>query len=256
MLDRVSVKVANLLAAADPAAASYNTANSPSITLDIVSKAKALDAELLLWWESLPRDWIPISVFKRDIPQEVIDVGLYGDSCNIYPDIIICSTINDWRIARLKVLVRIAQLGGEEDKAQAFSTIQDLADGICATIPFCLGNRTRPLPIRMGGAVYPSLPNDSVRQSHHITAAAWGGWYLCMPMTEVLKVGMYLREGQQEWMLAQLARLATAYDIDPEDQLKNARLREHWTSIHGYKSQSLVDQRASVPGVSQMKTIA
>ncbi|KAL9131458.1 MAG: hypothetical protein Q9217_000606 [Psora testacea] len=182
----------------------------------ILSTAKAADAELAMWQDVIPPNWTPIPVSRDHVPNEVIEAGLYGQTCDVYQDIITCSTWNDWRTARLKVLGLIARCTISEERANAINTIQELVDAICASIPFCLGSRTTPASLHAADIIYPTIPGQKTCKLHYLTAAARGGWYLFAPMKQVMAVGLYLRQGQMMWMDSQLQRLATIYDIIPE----------------------------------------
>ena len=222
----MSVEVADLLA---------DAAHIPPKTIDpfdnedeiftraheLLERAQAIEANLLSWPDVLPLHWYPVRVFKDDIPQEVIDAGVYGDSCDVYPDIMVCTTWNDWRVARLKVLRLIAklyhmsnQVGGEND-TQVISGIQQLVDGICASIPFCLGSRTEPVPLYEAKVVYPGPKGCLKAKEHQKTAIAYGGWYLFVPFKVTMELGEYISKGQQEWVRLQLNRLARMYDVKP-----------------------------------------
>ena len=226
LLDLMSLEVADLLADAAHMSpkvidSSDSEDKSTSDTDDMLERARVIDARLASWPETLPLHWYPVQVFKDTIPQEVIDAGIYGDSCEIYPDVMICSIWNDWRVARLKVLRLIARLrlvsalnGGEID-IQIISEIQQLVDGICASIPFCLGSRTEPEPLYEAKVVYPGVKGRVKSKEHQKTASAYGGWYLFSPFKETMQLGPYIGKGQHEWLRLQLFRLARMYDIIP-----------------------------------------
>lgn len=226
LLDLMSVEVADLLAdsaqtppkvinLSDEEDESSNDAN------ELLERAQAIDASLASWPETLPLHWYPVRVSKDTIPQEVIDAGIYEESCEIYPDIMVCSTWNDWRVARLKVLRLIAKLrfvtsvDRGETGAQIIDEIQQLVDGICASVPYCLGSRTEPAPLYQADVIYPGLKGRLDSKEHQKTASAYGGWYLFSPFKETMQMGPYIGQGQQEWLQLQLWRLAKLYDIEP-----------------------------------------
>ena len=222
----MSVEVADLLADAahTPSKTVDSTDNEDEISIrahELLERAQATEAKLLSWPDAIPLHWYPVRVFKDDIPQEVIDAGIYGDSCDVYPDIMVCTTWNDWRVARLKVLRLIAKLYpisnlvGGETGTQIISEIQQLVDGICASIPFCLGSRTEPVPLYEAKVVYPG-PKDCLKANEHQkTAIAYGGWYLFIPFKVTMELGEYINKSQQEWLRLQLYRLARMYDVKP-----------------------------------------
>ena len=222
----MSVEVADLLAdAANTPPKVIDSMNSEdrlsNVIDELLERAQAVDSRLASWPMTLPLHWHPVRAFKDNIPREVIDAGLYGDSCEIYPDVMICSIWNDWRVARLKVLRLIAQLclvstvDGGETVTRMISEIQQLVDGICASIPFCLGSRTEPTPLYEAKVIYPGLKGELDSREHQKTASAYGGWYLFSPFKMTMELGPYISKGQQEWLRAQLYRLARMYDIKP-----------------------------------------
>lgn len=190
------------------------------MTHDMLAHAYAVDARLATWPDIVPAHWRPNQIFADTIPPEVFNAGVYRDSCDIYPDIMICSTWNDWRVARLKVLHLIAKLRPfmplmyDKSKDGVTNDIQRLVDGICASIPFCLGSRTEPASIYEPSVIYPGIGGRSTSEEHQKTAGAYGGWYLFSPFKETMNLADYLREGQVEWLQGQLMRLAKIYDIE------------------------------------------
>ncbi len=122
-------------------------------------------------------------------------------------------------MSRLKVLAIIAQLSlpTSTEALYAIERIQELVDAICASIPYCLGDRVVPTPLYSMEANYPTIDGQPAKGDHHRTAAALGGWFLFSPMKEVMQVGRWLRPGQMAWTGMQLQRLATVYDVEPEE---------------------------------------
>ena len=226
LLDLMTVEVAELLADATIAPCKVvdlddEEDGSWKCTDELLERAQAVDAGLATWPETLPLHWHPVRVSKDTIPKEVIDAGAYRDSCEVYPDIMICSTWNDWRVARLKVLRLIARLqtvsafSRGEAGATIINEIQQLVDGVCASIPFCLGNRTEPAPFYEADVIYPGLEARLKSKEHQKTAMAYGGWYLFSPLKESRETGPYISKEQHEWLELQLWRLARIYDITP-----------------------------------------
>ena len=220
------VEVADLLADAahtHPRVIELNDEEDESSkgTDELLERAQAIDAGLASWPETLPLHWYPVRVYRDTIPQKVIDAGIYEDSCDIYPDVMICSTWNDWRVARLKVLRLIAKLrlvkslDRDETDAHVINEIQQLVNGICASVPFCLGSRTEPTPFYQSEVVYPGIKGCLNSKEHQKTASAYGGWYLFSPFKETIQMGPYISEGQREWLLRQLFRLAKLSDVEP-----------------------------------------
>lgn len=220
LLDCMCVEVANLLAHADQTSAkvfdfNHDETRRANDTSDLVRRAELVDAKLAMWPDMLSSNWSPVRVLADAIPQDVVGAGLYGDSCDVYADIIICSTWNDWRQTRLKVLALIVRLGDNDSRAVAITTIQQLADDICASVPFSLGSRVKISAMYAADANYPCVAGQRVSMAHQQRAAAVGGWNLFSPLKGMFHLGMYLRKGQGEWVGRQLIRLATIYNIRP-----------------------------------------
>ena len=146
-------------------------------------------------------------------------VLFYHENCDIYTDIIVCSTWNSYRVSRVKVLTVLAELSSPSsaELVPTLEKMQELADDICASVPFSMGDRIRPSPLYSMEANYPTIAGRPLKEHHHRTAAAFGGWYLLGPMKEMMRVGRWLRPGQMAWIGTQLQRLATVYDVDPEE---------------------------------------
>lgn len=219
-LDAMFVEVANLLADGERPSALITELDSDEIepifdTVDFLERAEATDSRLATWPDSVPANWIPIQVPAARVPESVVDASFYGDSCDVYPDIIICSTWNEWRVARLKVLGLIASAGNYAAKYQAMQTIQQMADGICASVPFSLGDRTALCQLYDAQVTYPTYPGRASSKEHQRTASAYGPWYLFAPFKQLIQVAMYLREGQRDWVRKQLFRLAFISDVTP-----------------------------------------
>lgn len=203
ILDLMSIDVANVLAFEKSEAMVGPIPN-------LIRMAKAADKRLATWPTLVPPEWLPKNLSRKAVPLSVANAGLYGDSCDIYLDVLVCCTWNDWRTARLKLLTLIAKYEPDES---IFSSIQELADAICATFPFLLGDRRTPAPLFAANITYPSLEGKSVPKAHHQTAAGFGGWYMLTPLRQVISVGEYLRDGQLAWIRSQGQRLANIYDV-------------------------------------------
>jgi hypothetical protein len=124
----------------------------------------------------------------------------------------------------------------------AADMIQTLADAFCASIPSHLGNKNSTVPPdRLEGVEFPhltardenglkALPPNAIgysvqmsKEEHYRLAAAIGGWYVLIPLGDILKATAptakdielgfppLLREGQTEWIFAQLERLKKIY---------------------------------------------
>ena len=228
LIDQLSLEIPNLIVAAslhranglrDPRSAFIRgTVGCDKAT--IIIKALVLDAKLSTWPSAIPPTWAPVNVSINAIPNSIkVNSFIYQDYCEVYHDVMVGTTWNSYRVSRLKILAVVAQLSSHasSEHVSAVEKIQDLADDICASIPFCLGNRVGPAPLYSMEAEYPTTDDAPAKEYHHRTAAAFGGWYLLSPMKEVMAVGMWLRPGQMAWVGTQLQRLAEIYDVEPQD---------------------------------------
>lgn len=122
----------------------------------------------------------------------------------------------------MKVQKIIFRLSAENQSFQSSSMafIQSLADDICGSIPFILGDRTNPGPIGDKTVQYPYIDGQPVPQNHYWMAPAVGGFNLVdgfggpqslSPLGEVLFTES-LRDGQREWVARQLKRIAKVYN--------------------------------------------
>jgi len=82
----------------------------------------------------------------------------------------------------IKLHKMILRLSPNDSNSLAHSTtmIQILADEICASIPFILGDRVEPGSIGDENVQYPYLEGESVPKSHYWMAPAVGGFNLSM----------------------------------------------------------------------------
>ncbi len=209
LLDWMSVEVANVLAF--EAAITASKIEDPSISVaDLLVQAKAVNRGLERWTDVIPRDWFPVSVPVEAVPQSVQDAGIYGDACDIYPDIMVAILWNDWRWTRLRVLAILARHG---DDQKTLATMQTLADDVCASIPFCFGDRMALTPMFAAKDKYPCAEGRALPKAHPQNAAAFGGWYTITPLKETLQVARFLRKGQVNWIREQLQRLARIYNV-------------------------------------------
>ena len=226
LLDQMCIDIPNLLVAASRYQEEVQRVEidqpTPEHTLSqakarIITKALAIDAKLSTWPSSIPATWTPLRLSVQNVPNPITKIGgLYQSHCDLYPDIVVSETWNTYRTSRLKVLDVVAQLSPQH-RPTTVEMIQELADAICASVPYGMGDRTDPVPLHSMEATYPTSDGRPPSEEQHRAAVALGGWYLFPPMKQVMQVGRWLRPGQLAWMGAQLERLARVYDVDPVD---------------------------------------
>lgn len=220
-LEDIEIEVANLQALASRLN-SDTTVPDLSI-LGILKEATELDQRLLAWTSTLPDDWAPTQVSGLEcIPQSVRDAGLYQDHCDIYKNIFIVSTFNSYCCSRIKlqltILACLKHLNSSSFNTvsvTALEIIQELADTICASILYHLGDRTTIGRIDDKTVQYPHIAGLPVRNGHPVGAAAFGGWLLTARLSELLSPRVPLRVGQRQWIGGQMQRVMKIYAIQP-----------------------------------------
>ncbi|KAI4177323.1 MAG: hypothetical protein LQ346_007697, partial [Caloplaca aetnensis] len=213
LLNGMRLQAANVLADASQWLSLNNSDDrSDERRTEILSRAKFVDSRLATWPSLMPRDCWPVPVERRVIPQEIIDAGLHGDHCDIYPDTTICDTWLMWHSTRLQLFGLIADVSEAELKHNAVRSCQQGANDIFAAVPFMLGSKTMPADMFDTGFKYPCLPGKTVSVDHYHSAAAFGGHLLFSPLTAILERTRHLRPDQAQFALQQIQRIGRLYD--------------------------------------------
>lgn len=215
-LDELDITLANICAAVSRIS---NNDESQERALDLLSKAYELDQQYQSWADTAPSGWIVQVSGLECIPLSVQRSGLYQDHCHVYQSIFVAHTFNTYRVSRIKlqeaIVVCLAHLGDNATNTAtlaAYATIQRLADDICASVPYHLGNRMNFARIDDKAVEYPHLRGQLKTDDEHIAgAAAMGGWSLAAQLVKVLKLQTPLRDGQRQWIGGQLQRLVRIY---------------------------------------------
>ncbi|KAL8992116.1 MAG: hypothetical protein Q9169_007361 [Polycauliona sp. 2 TL-2023] len=216
-LEEINVRVANLqVSALDLEAGSAGTPVSAS---ELLAKANELDERLAAWFIDLPEEWVPTIIWDLEtIPPSVRNAGLYQDHCTIHKDMWTADTINIHSCSRIKIgLVMLQCLEHENDpvanvaRIKAQNTLQALADTICASVPYHLGDRVGLRRIDDTSVQYPHVKGEATPDEHYVTAAAYGGMFLMKRLAELLQLAPYLRAGQVPWILGQMGRIKKVY---------------------------------------------
>jgi hypothetical protein len=186
--------------------------------------AMQLDQRLSAWLTTVP-SWIPTRGFGLEcIPQTVRDAGIYQDFCDIYRSVFVADQINSQRCSRIRIHLSILtclQVFKPEDwdslSAGSFVAIQELADNICACVPFYLGNRVNFTRLDDKTVEYPHIAGVAVPDNHHTEAAAFAGWFLAGRLVELLSPRLLLRDGQKLLISGQMQRLKRLYAIEERE---------------------------------------
>ena len=186
-LDNINIDLANLEAVAQRRIVLLPIFKSPLDPHDILNKARDIERQLGEWCGTLPHSWLPLRMVGEDsIPPTIKSAGLYQNHCHIYPSISIASTWNKQRIALIKVqsliLEQLAQHSPSDEnifaRTASENRVQQLADDICASVPFSLGDKTTPGAIGDRRIRYPHAPGKKVSSGHYQMAPALGGFWL------------------------------------------------------------------------------
>ena len=192
-----------------------------SQTQHILAAATNIDRRLKAWRESVPKTWTPTRVFgDQYIPPSVQKAGLYQQHCDVYPTLFLVILWNKYRQSLIEVTRIIVKCLDENPSSfnitqqeTCRNNIQRLADDICASIPFFLGDRTQPGNPGDLLVKYPRAPGTPHIKDHYQTGPTMGGWSILAPIATLLKMDIKLREGQRQWLAGQLARTARVYRI-------------------------------------------
>ncbi|KAL8972360.1 MAG: hypothetical protein Q9197_002808 [Variospora fuerteventurae] len=216
-LEAINVEVANLQVSALGLTADTEGLNVS--VLELLGKARELDMRLVAWTTIMPDEWAPMIIWDPEtIPRSVRDAGLYQNHCSIHQSIWTADILNLHCISRIKTrLVILACLEHLNDlvfdmtRTNALTSVQDLADTICASVPYHLGDRVEPRRIDDRHVQYPCVGDSGTPDMHCTMAAAYGGVLLTKRLAELLKLGPLLRPGQQQWILSQMGRIKKIY---------------------------------------------
>ncbi|RAH65133.1 DUF3433 domain-containing protein [Aspergillus aculeatinus CBS 121060] len=176
---------------------------------EILARARRLDTKLVAWTHALPSHWHPVSATM--ILDSIRKAGMYKNRCDCYADIWIASTWNFYRDSRIVIqniildCLRLLPPPIRTDDIQsALNTIQDLATGICATIPYFLGSQSKPAQMGMEKIDYPEADARRVTAGHRQTSPLLGGW---LASTNLFNMTMLpLTDELHAWILEQKQR--------------------------------------------------
>ncbi|KAB5526421.1 hypothetical protein GE09DRAFT_1207626 [Coniochaeta sp. 2T2.1] len=222
---------------------------------ELRAEAKRIDEQLLAWAQSVPHHWNPPRLESgRDIDSSI---PTYRSICEVCPSCPIANFWNLWRFQRfllvkitlgsLNTILSQGPLGSAEDRIfsseieeliNCKQTIQEIVDSVCYSVPFYLGNRTKPASItdftdpEIQLPSYHPLPSDDAgglgdqvpdfktycdEYRRHVIAQ--GPWHAMSPLSRLLTllsedrygqlIARFLRPGQHEWIREQFLRVTT-----------------------------------------------
>jgi hypothetical protein len=215
----------------------------------LLDEIQRLDECLLLWQGNVSRFWGP---FNWTPPGMIFPpIQAFQGSCHVYTSITAARRINDSRSHRLTLALISLKLISERGKSNPefcksdpsqssvhviVNRIQWLVDGICASIPFCLGNRSRVGTLRdfsdatwtfptchdmseMYG-LYGRLAEPKGLESpsdHHSHALTQGSWLMLSNLALLVKTltpTFQLKDGQLPWICQQYLRNLSLNSIE------------------------------------------
>lgn len=212
-LDDLSLELAGLQAEAMQAT-TVTFRDLDAIT-GILQRALDLDNRFSQWEASLPVDWTPVRVTGDDcIPASVRLAGLYQDYCYVYRSMFDANVWNAFYSSRIKLQLTIVSclehLHNDQTApllAGPLEMVQELADTLCASVPFQLGDRLARRRIDDNSIRFPTFPQQPPPEGHHTASSAFGGFFVCMQLPDLLSPRVPLRPGQKQWVGSQLGRI-------------------------------------------------
>ena len=184
----------------------------------LTCSAMGVQKRLMDWVCGVPKEWIPKQAADKS-PATISKFQAYSTRMDIYPDIWVVSILNTYRVLHITVQMVIATCS----KKMMYTapdvvrypdpipiTIQELVDDICASVPFCLGDRTKEeLDEKIE---YPCAEGSAIPEDHRQAAPNLSGWFLIGPIKGCLMVEG-LQEDQSEWLRSQMRRIAKFYGL-------------------------------------------
>ncbi|KAF3392935.1 hypothetical protein DPV78_010132 [Talaromyces pinophilus] len=221
-----------------------------------MAEAKYIDEQLLDWARNVPDYWQPVKLISgQDIDPSI---PTYRSVCEVYPTCQIATIWNLWRVQRL-LLIKIffnslykilygrhsestddQILTENRDIAECTRILQELVDSVCYSVPFCLGNRTKPSSIAdftdpailfpSDNILFPENGNALNQQSHDLKMSrdeyrrhivSQGLWSIMSPLSCLMTFFLeddrammaFLRPGQHEWIREQFLRVSVLLRI-------------------------------------------
>ncbi|KAL8887393.1 MAG: hypothetical protein Q9215_005030 [Flavoplaca cf. flavocitrina] len=214
-LGAINMEVANL----QVSAVQLKTPRTAALVPGLLAKAIELDRRLIAWTATIPDEWVPTHIWDLEsIPHSIREAGFYGNHCTVHRSIWTADTLNLHCTSRITVgLVILTCLEHVQDSVmditwmETLTILQSLADTVCASIPFHLGDRTEVRRIDDKNIQYPQIGENLTPDEHYVAAAAFGGIFLMHRFVELLKLAPFLRPGQLPWILGQMGRIKKIY---------------------------------------------
>lgn len=265
LLDIIGVSVASLQHDfCDP---SLTTCARPSKLRELRERVQMLDMQLQDWLKSVPPLWRQRRLQSREDVDPSIET--YRDACDIYPSIQIANIWNTWRIYRLILeqaksrLTKLPTLSWDGVSStrshmsprETTRDVQELVNSICYSIPFYLGNCTRPgilLNMQSPRNKFPSYhdlsPSDEAflnykssdqyvsRFDHFCHVNLHGSLHVISVLSQLIGIftrernpngDFSMREEQEHWVAGQLIRALYLMNMTPGCSSKETKPLDH-----------------------------
>ncbi|THX19991.1 hypothetical protein D6D17_00942 [Aureobasidium pullulans] len=246
-LDTLGIQVADLQFRATAFQGGTTLCLSPTEIDTLLDDIQHLDDSLMLWQGNVSRFWGPFSWSPPGIIFPPIQA--FQGSCHVYTSVTAARRMNDSRSHRLTLALISLKLNAEREKSieevcksnssqsgvqVLVKRIQWLVDGICGSVPFCLGNRSRVGTVLDFGDptwIFPTchdmsemyglygrpaepkgLESVADHYSHAITQGSWlmlSNLALLVAMflsNKTLTLSFPLKDGQLPWICQQYLR--------------------------------------------------
>ena len=198
-------------------------AHMDSFAMEVLAKSNELDGRLVSWAADIPERWVPAYIWDpEDVPENVREAGFYRTPCIVYSSVWIANFLNVHASLRIKVQLVVlnainflANPTFDPAKMRACENIQDLADAICCSVPYFLGDRLKDGRIDDKSAQYPTIGDNLTPADHYDTASAFSGIFLTQRLGALMMPGLPMREGQREWIFGQMRRIRRIYRAIP-----------------------------------------
>ncbi|KAG8532498.1 uncharacterized protein KY384_002375 [Bacidia gigantensis] len=257
-LTSVTINIADLRSCAQSALILPHSQAAEQEVNDLIEYAISIDLLVAAWAESLPDSWRWQRATGFDMPmQQTPSLNVdntayqYLDKSDVYTDLWVLSVWNQYRSARIRIqsiiLSCIHYLGAAHEAQWYWRSIyakmiaQEMADELCASVPFALGTKVSGGPGERDAVEFPyvlqgAAGKGKVGPEHTRAACAIGGWHLLGPLRTVAlcegeaRMEGVLREGQGKWCEEQLERVGRVYGMtkaDGKGEVKGEKMVEN-----------------------------
>ncbi|KAI9685198.1 MAG: hypothetical protein M1822_004785 [Bathelium mastoideum] len=181
------------------------------VVFQLMASAAGLDAELALWFDSLPSVWRHRTVATlKGMPDDLETSEIWPGPVNIYEDLVVSNIVNNYRMGRIfsqaVIIACLARQATSREAVEANRKYQEavrigreMVNDICATVPFHLGY---------------DIKDRSRKIGQQATAAeAIGGYFLLWPLFVCARLECVPAE-QKRWIRGRLGFIARTYGID------------------------------------------